>query len=77
MRDPKATREQFKAWCTRSLKGLEQERRSADSQKPTYDRTVREKWWAERGSGVYINDEECLEAVVHYVCEGQDQKRER
>jgi hypothetical protein len=26
---------------------------------------VREKWWAERGSGICVNDEECLEAVIH------------
>jgi hypothetical protein len=76
-RNPKETREQFKAWCTRSLKGLEQERRSADSEKPACDLAVREKWWAERGSGIFINEEECLEAVICYLCEGQDHKRER
>jgi hypothetical protein len=38
---------------------------------------VREKWWAERGSGLYINDEESLEAVIHYVREAQDQDPRR
>jgi len=75
-RDPKVIREQFKAWCTRRLKGLEEERRCRKSGHTSSGEMVRENWWAERGSGVYINDEECLESVIHYVCEAQDHPRE-
>ncbi len=37
---------------------------------------IREKWWTERGSGLFINDEEGLEAVIHYVLDAQDLPRE-
>ena len=33
---------------------------------------IRQNWWAERGSALYVNDEEGLEAVIHYVREAQD-----
>ena len=82
MQRPKKIRGEFKAWCTRRLKELEIRRRggesvscgegSCDPAKSTPE--VRENWWAERGSGIYINDDECLQAVIHYVLEGQDQK---
>jgi REP element-mobilizing transposase RayT len=54
-------REQFKAWCTRRLKGREQARTSV----------LREHWWTERGWDEYIDDEEVLAIVVAYVREGQ------
>jgi REP element-mobilizing transposase RayT len=54
-------REQFKAWCTRRLKELEQARRSL----------VRENWWTERGWDEYIDDEDALADVNIYVLEGQ------
>ncbi|MGP0065272.1 MAG: hypothetical protein ACLQGP_16930 [Isosphaeraceae bacterium] len=75
-RDPDEIREQFKAWCTRRLKSLERERRGPTSVNPARNESIRENWWTERGSGVYINDEEGLEAVIHYVCEAQDRPRE-
>ena len=71
-RDPKEIREQFKAWCTRRLKALEQDRRCTHSGHTSSREMVRDNWWAERGSGVYINDEEGLESVIHYVCEAQN-----
>ncbi len=65
-RHPDDVRKQFKAWCTRRLKENERMRRSG-----TKD-TVRENWWAERGSRRYINDEVSLEAAILYVLDGQD-----
>ncbi|MGO8752163.1 MAG: hypothetical protein ACLQNE_40005 [Thermoguttaceae bacterium] len=62
--DPKLVRSQLKAWCTRRLKILAQEQ-GADS-------TIRENWWAERGSQRFINDEASLEAAILYVRDGQD-----
>jgi REP element-mobilizing transposase RayT len=72
-RHPDEVREQFKAWCTRKLKALE---RSRGDTNPTRKRgrSIRENWWAERGSKRYINDEESLEAAVLYVRDGQDEK---
>ena len=77
-RHPKEVRDQFKTWCTRRLKGLEQERRCPGSAHPSPppEGLIREKWWTERGSGLYINDEEGLEAVIHYVLDAQDLPRE-
>jgi hypothetical protein len=54
-------REQFKAWCTRRLKELEQGRTSV----------VRENWWTERGWDEYIDDEDALMNVNLYVLDGQ------
>jgi REP element-mobilizing transposase RayT len=61
---PETVRSQLNAWSTRKLKALERQRRGV--------RRVRENWWAERGSRLYINDEEGLEAVIQYVRDGQD-----
>jgi len=61
---PEAVRSQFKAWCTRKLKDLDRKRRREGE--------VRENWWAERGSRLYVNDEDGLEAVIQYVRDGQD-----
>ena len=45
-------REQFKAWCTRSLK-------------PTDPR--RKKWWTERGWDVYVDHEESIQTIAEYI----------
>jgi REP element-mobilizing transposase RayT len=58
---PKKIRTDLKAWATRCLKRQFEPKR--------------EKWWAERGSTRYVNDEDSLEAAVLYVTEGQDRKR--
>lgn len=82
-RDPDEVREQFKAWCTRRLKELEQSRllarRASEGRTDTQAATdpivaepvIRQKWWAERGSCRWIFDAEGLEAVVRYVRDGQ------
>ena len=66
-RDPDTVRDQFKAWCTRKLKALEQARTGPGN----IGASIRENWWAERGSGRYLGDEESLEAAIQYVGEGQ------
>ena len=63
-RDPDEAREQFKAWCTRHLKGLERTRGRPES-------TMRKKWWTERGSKRRLWDEPSLEAAIQYVRDGQ------
>jgi REP element-mobilizing transposase RayT len=72
-RQANEVREQLKVWCTRRLKASEHERRG---NKPragsTTGQIIRENWWAERGSGLFVNDEEGLEGVIRYVREGQD-----
>lgn len=68
---PKKVRAQFKAWCTRRLKELDVTR---NGNRPGF--VVRENWWAERGSGRYINNESGLEAAVIYVIDGQDKPRD-
>jgi hypothetical protein len=82
--DPDEVRDQFKAWCTRRLKTLERERqgrRRLGDQDEDRDRdarsslqAVRTKWWTERGSGYFVNDDEGLDAVIQYVCEGQERR---
>ena len=71
-REPKEIREQFKAWCTRRLKALQQERLRPLSAQDCSAAAIRQKWWAERGSALSVNDEEGLEAVIHDVRETQD-----
>ena len=67
-RDSDEVRRQFKAWTVRRLKQLQSEQ-SPRSQKPSLP--VRDKWWAERGSRRYINDEDSLEAAIRYVRDAQ------
>jgi REP element-mobilizing transposase RayT len=62
-RHPDVVRDQLKAWTSRKLKELQR--------KSTLDLSVRTKWWAERGSRRYINDETSLEAAIQYVRDGQ------
>jgi REP element-mobilizing transposase RayT len=59
--EPEDMRDQFKAWCTRRLKENEQSR----------SQSVRKKWWTERGSQLYIGDEESLEDAIRYVLDCQ------
>jgi REP element-mobilizing transposase RayT len=72
--DPDEIRDQLKAWCTRRLKELEHRRRA--KQPGLVNTPIREKWWAEGGSGKFINNEDGLEAAILYVIEGQDRPRE-
>jgi len=67
-RQPEIVRDQFKAWCTRKLKGMSLARRGADNQE---DSSVRLKWWAEGGSRIFLNDEASVEAAIQYVRDGQ------
>jgi REP element-mobilizing transposase RayT len=76
-RPPDDVREQFKSWSTRRLKAMEHDRRRANSAQGATGDAIREKWWAERGSGLHINDERALEAIIHYVREAQDLPPER
>ncbi len=69
--NPNIIRVQFKAWCTRRLKELENRRLQAPGQVDKV-RSVRQNWWAERGSKRFINDERSLEAAIIYVKDGQD-----
>ena len=69
---PDALRDQFKAWCTRRLKELQQRRKASGSRQSV---PVRKRWWAERGSKRYINDADSLEAAILYVLEAQDKPR--
>ena len=55
-------REQFKAWCTRSLKA--QQRKSGST-------IIRERWWTERGWDEFLDDDRSVEEVVKHVDEGQ------
>ena len=72
---PKIVRNQLKAWCTRRLKELEAVRHDAQGREVDAT-TLRENWWAERGSQRFINDSESLEAAILYVRDGQDKPRE-
>ena len=74
-RAPKIVRNQLKAWCTRRLKELEAKRHQASGRAVDVS-TIRENWWAERGSQRFINDEDSLEAAILYVRDGQDKPRE-
>jgi REP element-mobilizing transposase RayT len=64
-RHPDDVRDQFKAWCARRLNELERTRYPGATQQ-------RWRWFAERGSGKYVNSEDELETVNHYVRDAQD-----
>jgi len=64
---PDQVREQFKAWTSRKLKQLERDRTS-ESVAPS---GIRTRWWAERGSSRYLNDDDSLEAAILYVRDAQ------
>jgi hypothetical protein len=70
----------------RRLKALEQNRERQGQGRSPNDgggeatggrKGTHTKWWTERGSGYYINDDEGLEAVIHYVCVAQERQRKR
>ena len=65
---PDVMRTQFKAWCTRRLKERDVAHCIALAD-------LRENWWAERGSCLYINDQASLEAARIYVRDAQDDPR--
>ena len=58
--DPDKIRVDLKAWSARALK--------------TAFGSVRENWWAERGSIHYLNSDDDLEAAILYVRDGQDRR---
>jgi len=62
---PKQIRSQLKAWATRRLK----EQQLALG---TPVQNIRKKWWAERGSARFLNNQQSLEAAIFYVRDGQD-----
>jgi REP element-mobilizing transposase RayT len=66
---PDEVRRQLKAWCTRKLKEFVRESPTTGS---GANSSVRTRWWAERGSRRYLNDEKSLEAAILYVRDGQD-----
>jgi len=66
---PDEVRKELKALCTRKLKELNV-RRAAGSVPQAC--CGRDKWWAQRGSQRYINDEHGLEAAIQYVRDFQD-----
>jgi REP element-mobilizing transposase RayT len=68
---PETVRSQFKAWCTRRLKELERKRAELQAD----PESIRDQWWAERGSQRWINDHQSLERAVLYVAESQDRSR--
>jgi REP element-mobilizing transposase RayT len=84
-RNPKIIRDQMKAWCTRRLKELElklQQSRprlhfgllsdAKAQENREQSQTIRENWWAERGSQRIIYDLQGLDAAILYVRECQD-----
>jgi REP element-mobilizing transposase RayT len=82
-RHPDDVRDQLKAWCTRRLKELAARghtnptRKRGVGTRPSRERSsIRERWWAERGSKRFLNDEASLEAAILYVTECQDVPRE-
>jgi len=48
---------------------------STPTRTPSHD-SIRENWWAERGSQRFINDSDSLQAAILYVRDGQDNPRE-
>jgi REP element-mobilizing transposase RayT len=68
-RDPNDVMEQFKAWCTRRLKELDQQRTTNPG------KSTRGKWWTEGGSKRRLYDEASVEAAIKYVAEDQDRPR--
>ena len=64
-RDPEEVMDQFKAWCTRRLKGLAKKARQP----------VRLRYWTRGGSKRKIFDEDGLAEAIRYVVEDQDGPR--
>ena len=68
---PDIVRDQLKSWTTRALKTHQSEHTGG-----THSFKQRTKWWAERGSKRYINNEAGLEAAIRYVQDVQDGPRD-
>ncbi|HEY1784268.1 MAG TPA: hypothetical protein VGG30_01920 [Pirellulales bacterium] len=66
---PDEVREQFKAWSSRKLKQFARERAPETWQPPP---AIRNRWWVERGSSRYLNDEQSLDYAILYVRDAQD-----
>ena len=63
-RNPEDVMEQFKAWCTRRLKERERSQRPAGEE-------IRQNWWTQRGSKLWLNDAKSVHDKSHYVVEEQ------
>ena len=71
--NPRRSGSSSRPGCTRRLKALQQERLRPLSAHDSSAAAIRQKWWAEPGTAhSYVNDEEGLEHVIHYVREAQD-----
>jgi REP element-mobilizing transposase RayT len=68
---PDRVRSQLKTWSARKLKELT---RVVVAQSE-YTCDIRTKWWADRGSKKYLNDDDQLERAVAYVQVAQDRPR--
>jgi REP element-mobilizing transposase RayT len=64
-RDPNDVRDQFKAWCSRTLSD------NAGLTKSVAKKAGRRHWFTERGDNEAIRDEEYLRNAIRYVLEGQ------
>ena len=64
-REPKEIREPFKAWCTRRLKALQQERLRPLSAHDSSPRRFARNGGLSVEAHSDVNDEEGLEAVIH------------
>ena len=64
---PDLVMDQFKAWCTSKLKEHDKAQK--------HGKEVRTKWWTERGSRRWINEQTALDSAVEYVVEQQDGPR--
>ncbi|HTU24854.1 MAG TPA: hypothetical protein VMF30_05625 [Pirellulales bacterium] len=69
---PAEVRRQLKAWTSRALGAHERERAVGRDVAP---KPFRRRWWSERGSTRYLNDEAGLEAAILYVRDGQKTRR--
>jgi REP element-mobilizing transposase RayT len=62
VKNPRKIRSDLKSWATRCLK-------------EKFD-SLRDNWWAERGSIRYINDDNSLEVAIVYVRDAQDRQHQ-
>jgi REP element-mobilizing transposase RayT len=69
-RNPDDVMDQIKAWCTRRLKELERRRQPAGEK-------IRQNWWTQRGSKLWLNTTASLEEKTHYVLEEQGEPTPR
>jgi hypothetical protein len=62
--NPEVVMDQFKAWCTRKLKERERSHGSRGQK-------IRQNWWTQRGSKLWLNDSESVAEKIKYVLEEQ------